>query len=125
MRMPVVLVVDDDADFRTVLVEVLRDEGCKSLEAANGEDALHMLELLTPDAIIVDLMMPVMNGWSLFAAIQERPHLRGVRVAFLSAIARMVPAGAALVLKKPLNLPSLLKLLDTVRLGSDNSETCH
>ncbi len=112
---PIVLIVDDDADFRGVLAEVLREEGYRTVEATNGEEATHVLDSLTPDLILADLIMPVVNGWSLFARIQARPELKEVPVAFLSAVPQMAPGGGSLVLKKPLDLPALLTLLDAVR----------
>jgi CheY-like chemotaxis protein len=111
MQPPTILIVDDDADFRCALGEVLQEEGHHIVEAANGQEAIQLLDSLTPDLILVDLMMPVLNGWSLLAAIWERPQLREVPIAVLSAVPQMAPGGASLVLKKPLDLPALLALL--------------
>jgi CheY-like chemotaxis protein len=119
---PVVLLVDDDDDFRSVLGEVLRDEGCHVLEAANGEEALAILNSVTPHAIFVDLIMPVLNGWSLSALLAMRQELNDVPVAFLSAVPQMAPPGGSLVLKKPLDLPGLLRLVDAVRHEPASSE---
>lgn len=115
MQPPVVLIVDDDEDFRSALAEVLRDEGNHVVEAANGQEAIRVLDSLKPDLILVDLIMPVVDGWSLFAAIQGREELREVPVAFLSAVPQMAPGGGSLILKKPLDLPALLTLLEAVR----------
>ena len=115
MQPPIVLIVDDDSDFRGVLAEVLRDEGYRTLEATDGEQAIQVLDSLTPDLILADLIMPKINGWSLFAKIQARPELHDVPIAFLSAVPQMAPGGGSLVLKKPLDLPALLTLLDAVR----------
>jgi CheY-like chemotaxis protein len=114
MHPQVVLIVDDDADFRGVLADVLRDEGYRILDAANGEEALRVLDAVKPDVIVVDLLMPVLNGWSLFAAIEARTDLRSVPVVFLSAVPQMAPGGGSLVLRKPLDLPNLLSLLDVL-----------
>jgi CheY-like chemotaxis protein len=122
MQPPIVLIVDDDSDFRSVLGEVLREEGYRIVEATNGEEAIQVLESLTPDLILVDLIMPVVNGWSLFAKIQSRKELRDVPVAFLSAVPQMAPGGGSLVLKKPLDLPALLTLLDAVRPAPSSNE---
>jgi hypothetical protein len=66
--------------------------------------------------------MPVMNGWALFAAIEGRAELRSVPVVFLSAIPQMAPGGGSLILKKPLDLPAVLALLDGLRPGPSSSE---
>jgi CheY-like chemotaxis protein len=112
---PIVLIVDDDSDFRSLLEELLEEEGYHAVGAANGEEAIRVLDSLRPDVILVDLIMPVVNGWSLFATIEARSELRDVPVVFLSAVPQMAPAGGALVLKKPLDLPALLTLLDALR----------
>ncbi len=119
---PRVLVVDDDDDFRSVLAEVLREEGCEVVEAANGRTAIGILDSMVPDVILVDLIMPVMNGWTLFAAIESNPKLENVPVVFLSAVPQMSPGGGSLVLKKPLDLPALLKLLEALRPAPSSSE---
>src|ERR1700722_20234482 len=120
--MPIALLVDDDADFRSVLGEVLEGEGYWIVEAANGREAIRVLNSLRPDVILIDLLMPVINGWSLFAAIEDRPELRTVPVVFLSALPHMAPGGGSLILKKPLDLPALMKLLDALGPGSSPSE---
>jgi CheY-like chemotaxis protein len=122
MDHPIALIVDDDEDFRVALAEILRDDGCHVVEAANGQDAISVLDAVTPDVIVVDLIMPVMNGWALFAAIEARPELRSVPVAFMSGVPQMAPGGASLILKKPFDLPTLLTLLDAVGHGPASSE---
>jgi CheY-like chemotaxis protein len=123
MPPPIVLIVDDDADFRVVLGDLLRDEGYRIVEAANGEEALRVLDSLKPDVIVIDLIMPVVNGWALFAAIERRRELRGVPLVFLSAVPKTAPGGGWLVLQKPLKLHSLLTLLTALRHEPDSSKS--
>jgi two-component system, OmpR family, response regulator len=111
MSHPLALVVDDDSEFRHTLAEILRDEDCRVVEAANGEEAMEILDSIKPDVILVDLIMPVMNGWSLFAAIERRQDLCDVPIVFMSGAPQMAPGGGSLVLKKPFDLPTLLCLL--------------
>ena len=59
MQPPIVLIVDDDADFRSILGEVLREEGYRIVEATNGEEAIQVLDSLTPDLILADLIMQI------------------------------------------------------------------
>jgi CheY-like chemotaxis protein len=122
MQHLIALIVDDDIDFREALAEVLTAEGYRAVEAVNGYDAITVLNALKPDVILIDLMMPVMNGWSLFAAIEARQELQNVPVVFLSAVSHMAPGGGSLVLKKPLNLPELWTLLDGLRVDPVSSE---
>ncbi len=109
-----VFIVDDDGDFRAVLAELLRGEGCKVYEAENGELALRMLRVVLPDLVFLDLVMPVKDGWTLLAEMRARPELRHVPVAVLSAVPDAGPFPGARVLKKPITLPVLLELLDEV-----------
>ncbi|MFN8559657.1 MAG: response regulator [Dehalococcoidia bacterium] len=60
--MPYVLVVDDDPDIRRLLEEVLTDEGYETRLASNGAEALTAVAEREPDLILLDLMMPVMDG---------------------------------------------------------------
>ena len=122
MPPPIVLIVDDDADFRGVLADLLRDEGYRTVDAANGQEALCVLDSLKPDVMVIDLIMPVVNGWTLFAAIEKRRELQDVPLVFLSAVPQMSPGGGSLVLRKPLNLHSLLTLLNALRPMPPSSE---
>jgi CheY-like chemotaxis protein len=72
---PVVLVIEDDEDTRCVLVDLLEEAGYTAIAAANGREALRVLRGgLRPTAILLDLMMPVMDGWD-FRADQLRDPL--------------------------------------------------
>ena len=110
-----VLLVDDDADFRSVVSDVLNAEGCQVACAENGARALEILGVLTPDLILVDLSMPVMNGWELLHKLEVDPRLAAVPATVLSSMP--VQHGiehAQGVLHKPIDLPNLLGLLDAV-----------
>ena len=63
-----VLVVDDDDDIRACLTEFLRDEGHEPSEARNGAEALRQAAASEPDVILLDLNMPIMNGWQFVPA---------------------------------------------------------
>ena len=122
MDPPLAFLVDDDNDFRTLFGEVLREEGYQVIEAANGMEAMALLDSHTPDVMLIDLAMPVMNGWALFAALERRPELRSVPVVFLSAMPHMAPGGGSLVIGKPLNVTSLTTLLAALRPNSPSGE---
>jgi CheY-like chemotaxis protein len=101
-------------DFRATLAEILRDEGCHVVEAGNGEDAVAVIDSVTPNVILVDLIMPTMSGWALFDEIERRPELAVVPVIFMSGAPQMAPGGGSMVLKKPFDLPTLLGLIDAL-----------
>jgi CheY-like chemotaxis protein len=117
-----VLIVDDDEDHRAVLGEVLQAEGCAVYTAENGKRALEVLEHLHPDLVVVDLMMPVMNGWDFCAAMEGNPELSSIPVVVMSAVARFRPVGHMRVLTKPVRLDTLMALLDIVDAPSGRSD---
>ena len=60
--LPTILIVDDEPDIREMLRHVLECEGFKVQEAANGEAALALVEAACPALVLLDLMMPVLDG---------------------------------------------------------------
>ncbi len=80
-----VFVVDDNAFFRIGLREVLRRAGYLVVEAENGERALQKMKASTPDLIISDISMPVMDGYAFFQAVRENPEWVGIPFIFLTA----------------------------------------
>jgi CheY-like chemotaxis protein len=113
-----VLVVDDDADIRESLAHVLAEEGYQVSEAANGLQALAEMERGHPDVVLLDLMMPVMDGWKTLEILRRTPRHAGVPVVILSA----APApGAADYIQKAILLDKLLLLLDVVRAKAEQA----
>src|SRR5262245_31720681 len=75
MRPPLLLVVDDDQDLRDLMQELLTAYGSEVITAANGQDALHQLSQREPDLILLDMKMPIMDGWEFCRALDQRgPH---------------------------------------------------
>jgi CheY-like chemotaxis protein len=104
-----VLVVDDDRDMRDTVAAALETEGYAVCCAENGAQALALMRGYLPEAIVLDLSMPVMSGWELLDAVHERRELREVPVLVLSALT--APAGVE-HLDKPVSLDQLLATLD-------------
>ena len=69
---PSILIVDDDPDILQTLALCLSTEGYRILQASNGREALDVVEKERPSVILLDLMMPVMDGWQFVAALEER-----------------------------------------------------
>ena len=88
---PDVLVVDDDGDARRVTADVLRGAGAAVREATDGEAALAAMRKRRPDVAVVDLMMPVLDGFGVLAAMRADARLRGVPVVVLTTKA-LTPA---------------------------------
>jgi CheY-like chemotaxis protein len=107
-----VLVVDDDRDIRDALTQILTEEGFEVTEAGNGQQALAEIARKTPDLVLLDLMMPVMNGWQVLQTLRQSAELSKLPVVVLSAIEAH---GCADYIQKPVSLDRLLTLLDTIR----------
>jgi CheY-like chemotaxis protein len=69
-----VLVVDDEPDIRATVSAMLEIEGYRVREAANGADALALVELEAPDLILLDMRMPVLDGWGFADELRRRGH---------------------------------------------------
>jgi len=110
-----VVVIDDDTDILEAIAIVLREAGYDAQTESNGADALDRIRQGTPCLILLDLMMPGMNGWQ-FRAEQMRDAALAsiptiVMTGFPAAAENASSLGAAVCLKKPIDLD---KLLDTV-----------
>lgn len=106
-----ILVVEDDAAIRETIKEMLELEGFRVNTAANGQDALQMLEeIRTPCLILLDLMMPVMNGWEFLEAIRGRNDVVStIPITVLTALdAAEVSSYGCRLMKKPPNIDHLI-----------------
>jgi DNA-binding response OmpR family regulator len=110
-----VLIVEDDEDIRADLAAILGLKGWEVDQAANGLEALERMRARLPCVVLLDLMMPEMNGWELRAAMKADLHMRDVPVVIVSGAGRLEEAAAALdvaaVLPKPFELTQLLELV--------------
>lgn len=116
-----VLVVEDDPDMQEVMVLTLEGAGYGVTRASNGQEALDAVEQALPDVIVLDMRMPVMDGWT-FAARFHQHH--GFRVPIVVCTAaedaprrgREVQASA--VLSKPFDLNDLLHTIGALASGA-------
>jgi CheY-like chemotaxis protein len=111
-----VLIVEDDADLRDMMAQLLSLEGFTAATVSNGREALEYLHKgARPDVILLDLMMPVMDGWEFRRRQQADPAMSDVPVIVLSALdqSRAADVNADAFLKKPLDFDRLLALVRT------------
>jgi CheY-like chemotaxis protein len=115
---PHILVVEDEAVVRDTVAEALRDEGYVVDTAANGLDALERLNEHRPDLVLLDLMMPIMDGRAFMRECQRDPRCIGMRVIVLSAAHRAADwataLGAHACVTKPFDLDELLEKINQV-----------
>jgi two-component system cell cycle response regulator DivK len=115
-----VLLADDDALVRAVYADTLRSAGCQVTEAANGGEAVALAPGLMPELVLLDLSMPMMDGWQALAALRADPRTRGLVVVALTASdtsdvrARAAAAGFDGFVLKPFTPRALLRELEAV-----------
>lgn len=111
-----ILVVDDDDSIRQIVRLCLSEEGYSVREAPNGEMALEVLADWQPELILLDLRMPVMDGWEFARQYQLLPEPHAPIVAFvaaLNAVQECAGLDLAAILSKPFDLDDLLGAVRT------------
>jgi CheY-like chemotaxis protein len=110
---PAVLIVEDDRDVASTINDVVEDSGYRALCAANGREALLLLEHEVPALMLIDLFMPVMNGVELLKVIKKSPKLAVIpRVIMTAANDQMIGVREDVtVLYKPVDFDALTRLL--------------
>jgi DNA-binding response OmpR family regulator len=119
-----VLVIDDTESARVTLDALLRHEGYELLEASSGEAGLELAAREHPDAIVLDVMMPGMDGFTVCERLRANPDLAHIPVLMVTALAesqsrrRAIEVGADDIIAKPFERWELRARLGTlVRLG--------
>jgi CheY-like chemotaxis protein len=113
-----VLVVDDDVDLRSIVAEILSEEGYSVATAWNGLDALETLARVRASLILLDLMMPEMDGWEFRRRQLAAPELAAIPVVVFTAHANVAEAAATMSaaagLQKPVDVGGLLAVVERV-----------
>ena len=104
----VILIVEDDAESREVLSELLAKEGYTVVCAKNGRDALDYLSHSIPSLIILDLMMPIMSGWEFRERQRADPRLSSLPVVVTSASGLAPEIDADALIPKPIDFALLM-----------------
>jgi CheY-like chemotaxis protein len=118
MKRPVVLIVDDDESTRDLCAEFLESEGYRSVRARDGQEALERGVACVPDVVLLDVVLPGLDGVETCRQLKADPRTRHIPVALMSARSRLndyqARAGADGVLSKPFDLDTLLHLIQTL-----------
>ena len=108
-----VMVVDDSDDIRALICLQLRRRGYRVVEASNGEEAVRLAPLRHPGLILMDLSMPVMDGYEATRRIKALPELVGVPVVAVSAFCdghnrhKALEAGCVACVSKPVDFGTI------------------
>ena len=114
---PLILVVDDDATVRELVVRHLERAGFAAVAARGGQEGLRLVRELRPAAVTLDIMMPDLDGWTVLAAIKGDPELAGIPVVLMSIVDqknRGYALGAADYLVKPVDRAKLVETLKNI-----------
>ena len=117
---PTILIVDDEDSIREFYILGLKECGFSVLSAKNGLDGLRIAETQRPDVVVLDIVMPGLNGFEVCAKIREIPELSKTAVVFTSAksyksdIDRAMELGADVYLIKPFELNDLIRAIEDV-----------
>ena len=108
-----ILLVDDDATVRDSLNDVLVGEDYFVISAENGQQALDFANTLPVDLVLLDLNMPVRNGWDTFAQLTTDHPLIPIIIATArpDQLFTALGAGAGALLEKPMDIPTLLRTM--------------
>jgi CheY-like chemotaxis protein len=108
-----VLVVDDEPVLRVLMREILQDEGYAVIDASDGQAMLELLQGVHPDLVLMDVMMPGVDGREAYQALRSRTDMPDLPVVMMSAAvqpAKLDPSIAAF-LRKPFDLTELVELV--------------
>jgi DNA-binding response OmpR family regulator len=127
---PKVLVADDDEELCALLRTNLEADGFTVVVAGNGREALEVIEKERPDVVLLDIMMPVLDGWGVLERLSQNPHDR-TRVILITAKASSRDRlqgwelGADEYVTKPFDLDALLKKVREIHASSDREMDAH
>jgi CheY-like chemotaxis protein len=111
---PTILTVDDSKALRLFIAKALSPFDCEADEASNGFNAFFAIERTRPDLILLDVLMPVMEGWETLRRLKGAPELADIPVIMLTSpadrplVPELLTMGAAGTLMKPFNETALL-----------------
>jgi CheY-like chemotaxis protein len=116
-----ILVIEDDAELREAMQETLALRGHEVMSAGDGRSALQQMRASRPDIVILDLMLPIMDGWQFRAELKRDPALAETPVVVISGndSATAAAVDADLYMTKPIDPPALLNAIEDVLRGRE------
>lgn len=119
--MKTIVIVDDEFGLADVLTATLSDIGFRVLSATNGKQGLDVMVEHLPDLVLLDYMMPLLDGAGVLKAMRADPNLAAVPVIMMSAVPESVVRarcpGYSVFLRKPFDFETLLSAVERVTAG--------
>ncbi len=118
-----ILIVEDNDKNRLLIVDVLKYHGYEVIEAKNGEEGIRMANDRKPDLILMDLHMPVMDGFKAIKILKKDPVTRDIKIIAVTSFAmagdkeKVLTAGADDYMPKPIDTRKLPKIVKRVLEG--------
>lgn len=113
-----ILIVDDEPNIVMSLEYIFRKKNCKVFIARDGQEALDILKIELPDIILLDIMMPYLDGYATIEQIKSDNRLKNTKVVFLTAkskasdIEKGLGLGADLYITKPFSIKKLVEQVE-------------
>ncbi|HYP29930.1 MAG TPA: HAMP domain-containing protein, partial [Blastocatellia bacterium] len=114
----VLLIIEDDVNFARILLDMARDKGFKGIVALRGDTALALAQKYTPDAITLDIRLPVVHGLAVLDRLKHDPNTRHIPVHIISLMEDVqvgLKMGARVYLKKPVTKEGLTNALNNIK----------
>lgn len=110
-----VLVVEDEAYLCDLIGDVIESEGHTARKASNGLEALELMKQRKPQLVLLDMMMPIMDGWEFMQALKANPQWDGVPIVIITAIydvkRTQEQTGARTVITKPFDIDQIAEIV--------------
>lgn len=113
-----VLIIEDDADIQAIFAKVLYSKGYSVLTATQGAEGVHLARKYRPEMILLDIRMPVMDGWGALKYLKSYSETREIPVCGISAMAPGPAAGGEEgvnfdhILKKPIDPVEVVRVVE-------------
>ncbi len=117
-----ILIIEDDPDFARVLADFVREHGFDAVVAADGETGIALAHQANPSAVLLDVMLPTLDGWAVMHKLKESPATRHIPIHFITCLEerkRAMEMGAVGLVSKPVSAEQLDKVIGTVEAALD------
>lgn len=129
--MTTILIIEDEVQTRKVLLNCLKFEGFKAIEADNGKEGLKLAQKYRPDLIVCDILMPEMDGYEVLTALRQQLSTLAIPIIFLTAkvsmfdLRRGMDLGAEDYLTKPCTVDRFLTAITTRLKRQEDLQKCY